>query len=275
MVLALGAACGRDPAPTAFVMQPPKVGDPEAGAAPLYMIQLEPRPAALKGLTTYRVDVEDPVYRRLKRYQGFRLGEVVDRLTPARTRLSDEAHLVLVCMDGYRAQLTLGLARNGEGVLATRDRDSAATWEELPAGTPVRTPAPLYLVWEQSAKSSGATPPWPYGVVAIEVWLADPADRAKPSHTNDGIGKGYGVFREKCISCHRVNGAGGTLGAELNTPANVTEYWNPVALRQFILNPASIRAASRMPSLTSLTDDEVDAVLAYLTSMKYQKLVVK
>jgi mono/diheme cytochrome c family protein len=275
MVLALVAACSREHATTSFITQPPKVADPEAGAAPLYIVQLEPRPAALQGLATHRVDVDDPVYRRLKRYEGFRLDEIVDRLTPARRRLGDDAHLVLVCLDGYRAQLRLGLARNGGAILAMRDRDAAETWEKLPPGTAVGTPAPFYLVWGESSGSSRAKLPWPYGVVAVEVWLADPADRAKPSRTTDGIGTGYAVFREKCISCHRVNGAGGTLGAELNTPANVTEYWKPVALRQFILNPASIRAASRMPKLTSLTEEEVDAVLAYLASMKYQKLVVK
>jgi mono/diheme cytochrome c family protein len=276
MTLALLPACGREaPAPAAFAVQPAKPADPGAGAAPLFTVQLQPAPAALRSLVARRVDVEDPVYRRAKHYEGFRLSEIVERLAPAGARLGDDVHLVLVCLDGYRAPLTVGLARSGGGILATRDRDAAGTWEDLPPGTPVKTPAPFYLVWEPSAAPTGAKLPWPYGVVAIEVWLADPADRAKPSRTSDGIGKGYDVFVQKCISCHRVNGAGGTIGAELNTPANVTEYWNPVALKRFILNPGSIRAPSKMPQLTSLTEDEVDAVIEYLASMKDQKLVVK
>ncbi|HET9384913.1 MAG TPA: cytochrome c [Gemmatimonadales bacterium] len=274
--VALLSACRREaPVPTGFVMEPARPGNTGTDASPLFTIQLEPQPAALQELATHSIDVEDPVYRRPKRYEGFRLSEVVERLAPARASLGDDAHLVLVCRDGYRAPLTMRLARGGGNILAKRDRDAAATWEQLPSGTAVKTPAPFYLVWEPSARADGRERPWPYGVVAIEVWLADPADRAKPSRTGDGIARGYDVFKQKCINCHRVNGAGGALASELNTPANVTEYWNPLALRQFILNPASIRAESKMPRLTGLAEHEVDAVLEYLESMKYQKLVVK
>ena len=162
-------------------------------------------------------------YRRAKRYEGFRLSEVIERLAPAESNLADEAHLVLVCADGYRAPLTLRLARNGKNVLALRDRDAAATWEELPSTAGPRTPAPFYLVWEPSARSAGTELPWPYGVVAIEVWLNDPADRAKPFNASSAVEQGYGLFMQKCVNCHRINGAGGDLSSELNTPANVTD----------------------------------------------------
>ena len=272
IVLTLAPACRRqETTPAAFTMQPARPADPAAGRMPLFTIQLEPPPAAWRGLAARPIEVDDPVYRRAKRYEGVPLADAVDRLAPAGTRAGDEAHLVLVCLDGYRAPLTLGLARKGGAVLASRDLDAAASWEDLPAGTQVKTPAPFYLVWPRSA-SGHAIMPWPYGVVAVEVWLADPSERARPSQADGAVGKGYRVFVQKCISCHRVNGAGGTLGAELNTPANVTEYWNRAALRQFILEPASIRAGSRMPRLTTLTGDDADAVITYLERMKYEKL---
>jgi mono/diheme cytochrome c family protein len=275
VVLFLAAACAREPAAPAFHMTPPAAVDPGKGTAPLQTLPLDPRPSVLQGLPTRRVDVDDPVYGRRKQYEGFRLDEIVDRLTPPGTRLEDTAHLVLVCLDGYRAQLPLGLARAGRGVLATRDLGAGSrTWDDLPPGTAVKTPAPLYLVWEDSAKSIGQKLQWPYGVVAIEVWLADPADRAKPHNTSGNIGKGYALFRDTCFNCHRVNGAGGLVGPELNTPANVTEYWNPVALRRFVLNPASIRAGAKMPTLPNLTANDLESILTYLTSMRDQKLAI-
>lgn len=275
VVLALLPGCNREPPAPAFVVQPAKPADPGAGDAPLFTIQLQPAPGALHKLPRHGADVQDPVYRRPKRYEGYRLSEVVERLAPAGTRLGDAAHLVMVCLDGYRAPLTLGAARSGGGILAMRDRDANSAWENLPPGTAVTTPAPFYLVWEPAAAAGDVKRPWPYGVVAIEVWLADPAHRARPSPMDGILRRGYDVFLQKCISCHSVNGAGGTLGAELNTPVNVTEYWNPVALKQFILDPPSIRAHAKMPRLGSLSGDEVDAVLAYLAAMKYQKIAAK
>jgi mono/diheme cytochrome c family protein len=276
VALAMLSGCGREtPVAPPFAVTPARPADPGSGGAPLFTIQLPPPPAALRTLATHRADVEDPVYRRAKHYEGYRLSEMVERLAPAQTSLTDAAHLVMVCLDGYRAPLTLGAARSGGGILATRDLDVKGSWEDLPAGTAVRTPAPFYLVWPSSATTGDVKRPWPYGVVGIEVWLADPVDRARPSSTDAAVRKGYDVFMQKCISCHSVNGAGGTLGAELNTPVNVTEYWNRAALEQFIRDPASVRARSKMPQLPSLTDDERRDVLVYLTAMKDQKIVAK
>lgn len=276
MAVSLMQACDRGANATAkFEVQPAMPPRASVGAAPLFTIELQPPPAPLRELASHRVKVDDPVYLRGKSYEGISVSDVVDRLTPPGARITDDAHLVMVCLDGYRASLTLWLARKGGGILARRDTDAAATWEGLPGSTSVRTPAPFYLVWEPAAAASGTQLPWPYGIVAIEVWLADPANRAKPSRTVNGIGRGYSLFAEKCISCHRINGAGGTLASELNTPVNVTEYWNPLALKQFIVNPGSIRAQSKMPHLTSLTAADIDAIVVYLESMKYEKLQVK
>ena len=272
--VALLAGCNRERSTPAFVVQPARPPDPTAGAAPLFTIDLQSPRLPLAALASYKVTVDDPVYKQTKHYQGVRLNEVVDTLAPAASRIPETAHLVMVCLDGYRAALPLSLARQG-GILANRDIDAKEAWEALPAGTAVKTPAPYYLVWEPSAAAGAAKLPWPYGVVGIEVWSADPADRARPVRTDGAVGRGYEVFRQKCISCHRINGAGGTLGAELNTPVNVTEYWNRIALKQFILDPTAIRADSKMPRLSSLTSDEVESVLSYLDSMKYQKLALK
>lgn len=70
-----------------------------------------------------------------------------------------------------------------------------------------------------------------------------------------------------------MNGVGGVVGPELNVPANITEYWNRAALKQFIRNPASIRRDAKMPTPTGLSEADVDAVVAYLAHMKGRKRV--
>jgi cytochrome c1 len=55
-------------------------------------------------------------------------------------------------------------------------------------------------------------------------------------------------------------------------PANVTEYWHGAALRRFIRDPSSIRHGSRMPSQASLSEPEIEGLLAYLVHMKRRKV---
>jgi mono/diheme cytochrome c family protein len=257
-----------------FSVEPAKTADAAAGTAPLFTIDLRSSSPRLSGLSSHRVQVDDPVYERSKTYDGLRLADIIDLFAPGGTRLPDDAFLVFVCLDGYRAPLAMRLARNG-GILATREPGAAAEWEPLPAGSPVRSPAPYYLVWEPAAVSTGAHLPWPYGVIAIEAWTSDPLDRAKPVSSATQVVEGFDVFTRRCISCHRINGAGGTMAAELNIPVNVTEYWNPAALRQFVVDPRSIRAEAKMPKIADLTPQDVDRVIAYLDDMKFRKLLLE
>jgi cytochrome c1 len=83
--------------------------------------------------------------------------------------------------------------------------------------------------------------------------------------------RGFDVFRAKCIVCHSVNGAGGTLGPELNLPHSVTNYWKESYLKRFIREPSSVRARSRMPPVPDLSASDVDDVVIYLKSIAGRK----
>ena len=121
-----------------------------------------------------------------------------------------------------------------------RDRDAAATWEQLTVRTGVGHRRPLpgvgtvrQIRWHRTAVALRCR-----GDRGVACRSGRPReDLPVPAPASP---EATACFMGKCINCHRVNGAGGALASELNTPANVTEYWNPLALRQFILNPASI-----------------------------------
>ena len=269
VAFALFAACTRSPSPEAgFTIEPPIGKAPIDQPTTLFTVHLNDRRDLVSRLPKQVTTVQDPEYKQTQTYESVSLLAFVDAVKPADITLSDDVRLVLLASDGYRSATTIGMVRTFGGRLAVRDVNAAAghAWKPIP-GKPSMTPAPYYLVWP----STNADLPWPYAVTTITASKTDPADLSVPD--DDPAAKaGHALFKKHCSSCHSVNGSGGAVGPELNVPANVTEYWNRAALKQFIRSPAAIRSNAKMPTLTDLTDADVDAIVAYLVRMKKLKL---
>ena len=86
----------------------------------------------------------------------------------------------------------------------------------------------------------------------------------------DPPGQGAALFiSQKCTMCHSVAGKGNPKGA-LDT---INARLKPDDIRQWILDPEGMREkskATRAPAmkLTKLTAEQVDALVAYITSLK-------
>ena len=70
--------------------------------------------------------------------------------------------------------------------------------------------------------------------------------------------------------CHSINGEGGTVGPELNVPRSIVEYRPIEQLKAFIRDPQSFRY-SAMPAHRHLSDEELDALIAYFRAMSQRK----
>ena len=93
------------------------------------------------------------------------------------------------------------------------------------------------------------------------------------SDKSESVNRGYMVFKKNCISCHSLNLEGGAVGPELNVPKNILEYEDSNFLKEFIANPNSFRARSKMPSFGSiLSPQELNDVLEYLAWMGKHKI---
>lgn len=215
------------------------------------------------------VEVDDPVYKRKQRYQGFWLRDLLKDLSFAGHSESD-VYVRFCCKDGYLPMMPLSRALRGEGLLAVRDlgAPSGKDWESAPDHAVPATPAPSYLVW---VSPPGGTEeyPWPYQIVAIE--LTSSADALGSEVTDKSKQPGYDLFVMHCLKCHAINGVGGTFGPELNYPCNVTQYWDPGFLSRFIGDASSIRAGTKMPDFHSMPGKDIQAIIEYLQYMGSHK----
>jgi mono/diheme cytochrome c family protein len=213
--------------------------------------------------------VQDPVYRREKKYEGFWLTDLV-KITGLSEIKGDE--IVFKTADGYSPTLPIARLKERRGLVAFRDLGAGKRgWEPFRQGKATLTPAPFYLVWENADAPDEAFP-WPYQLVGIEVVdFKTKYDRIFPAGADAAVMRGFQTFKGECLRCHSLNLQGGVLGPELNYPRNITEYWEEKVLPAFIHDPGDFRARSKMPAFPQLKEEQIQEVLAYLKWMKDHK----
>lgn len=101
-------------------------------------------------------------------------------------------------------------------------------------------------------------------------------EQRQPAQINASVAEGRRVFETTaCINCHTVSGtvANGRFGPDLthlmsrDTIASGVAPNTPEQLRQWVKNPDAIKPSSKMPAM-QLSDGELDAVIAYLSTLR-------
>ena len=211
------------------------------------------------------MEVEDPVYKTKKTYEGFLLADIFRLMGD-----SPGDEISFHCRDGYSPVVSISMAKEKKGLLAIREKGVPGGWTKFRQGKTWMTPAPFYVVWNTSNELF----PWPYQVVGIEVvQFSQKFDRIFPTGEpkNGAIFRGFETFKNDCLRCHSLNLQGGDLGPELNIPRNITEYRDDKILTLFIRDPSSFRARSKMPSFQQLKDEQIQEILEYFRWIKGHK----
>lgn len=222
-------------------------------------------------LVVRQVSLDDPSYNQRKSYRGFGFAELLQQAGFPPLQADDT--LVLTASDGYAPTLSALQLHQQQAVLVFAEADKADfEFTPLQQGKGKVSPAPFYLVWPDAGTTAGQLA-WPYQLVKIElIRFRDRYPRIfPPADATAKVQQGFQLFTQHCLKCHSINLQGGELGPELNAPKNVTEYWQRADLKAFIKNPESYRYQSKMPAFAQFSDEEIDAVLAYLAQMQQYK----
>lgn len=266
-------ACQRSDPPAEAPADPPPTEAPAAPqlAAPLLLTDAagESRAwtvadldAALPGKRV-TIEVDSPVYHAHMRYDGFWLTDVLAAAGPAErwTGL-----LAFECADGFTPTLPAEEVDPLKLFLAVGEPGlpDGARW------TPLKglSPAPYYVV--SPSPASYRRLPWPFQLTAIRVVdfaQAHPGAFPRGAEAGTDVMRGFERFRTTCFGCHSINLDGGVIGPELNSPRSVVEYWQRPMLEQFLRDPASVRARTKMPNL-GLSPTDIAELLAYLDHMR-------
>ncbi len=216
------------------------------------------------------VVVKDPVYNKHKRYLGYWLADIF-----AFESIHADPNTIwtFTALDGYKASIAVKdvLQSGAKAFVAVADLDRQEGWEKIKQGKEWLSPGPYYLVWQYPLREvePSIKLPWPYQMVEISIHKADEAQENLPTGSID---RGDKLFKQNCIACHSLNLQGGVVGPELNVPKNILEYEDRKFLKDFIGDPSSFRARSKMPAFNKkLTAQELDDVLDYLAWMGKHK----
>jgi mono/diheme cytochrome c family protein len=231
--------------------------------------------ATLRADCGRRIEVEDPYYARRKAFLACPLRDVlVLAYGPALSRYAVR-NFFLRARDGYvKPAVGERLLEEG-GYLAFADAERShgeeIGWE--PIDRQQVDPGPFYVIWSRPHQRDPHRYPWPYQLISIEIARFEtefphtaPTDLPAAAPAWDG----YAIFRSECIACHAINGEGGKIGPDLNVPQSVVEYRPSEQIKAYIRNPLAFRYTS-MPPHPHLSDEQIDAIVAYFAAMKDRK----
>jgi len=220
------------------------------------------------------IEIYEPHEQKKLIAHGYSFADVMDKLNP---KWREREEVLLTCLDGYQPSIPVDkfLKYDAYFAVAFEGRDKFYILHPEKKFIPV---GPFYMVWK--AKDNKAindiSSMWAYQVKAVEfIQFSDKFPKmAPPRDSKAQVKNGFLLFREKCMSCHQINGEGGDMGPELNSPVSVVEYFKPKWLRQWILDPTSVRSKAKMPKLFSKhskDQSKVRDIISYLQAMSAKK----
>jgi len=235
-------------------------------------------PTLREGCGEARIEVADPYQKRRVQYEALSLRCALDlgfEATGGAEGLRGEG-ILLRALDGYTRPVSGRDLLEPGAFLAfgETDRMQAETGSRFsPVDRRGLDPGPFYMVWVGESQNDPHEHPWPYQLARIEV---APFERTFPRTVPRGLDEadpgwaGYRLFQRACASCHSINTEGGKVGPDLNVPRSIVEYRSISDIRAYIRNPESFRYTT-MPAHPHLSEQDLDALIAYLVAMSERK----
>ena len=223
------------------------------------------------GKDTVITIAKDPVYHKQKKYKAVNalllIKNEIDltKIDPKNTKI------VFECSDGYKPEMPLELFLKANPYLAFEDIDApkGSKWEPIIKDGNEMNADPFYIVYI-SVSEKDSRYKWPYNLVKIYLEPLNKSIIELFPLKNRKLESGFTLFKNQCITCHAINGIGGTMGPELNYPKSVTEYWKEKELVDYIVNPASFRNKVKMPTL-GISKQQSQEIVDYLKYMSENK----
>jgi len=199
------------------------------------------------------VKVIEPHDQSQRVYQGWAVTDLLKAVYGKKWKSAQD--ILFTCTDGYQPSIPVSRFGQHKAYLVFK-RDDVADFsvENKNEGGQKVTLAPFYLIWDNLhdpyIKAMGPHD-WPYQLTTFDLIQfserfpkMDPGERASTS-----VKRGFAYFREFCITCHKIEGEGGTKAMDLILPTPVIENRSDEWLANWIRDPHKINPVSQMPAM--------------------------
>ena len=219
------------------------------------------------GKDTIITVINDPVFNKTKKYHAISAVTLINKNIDLKRLDTKNTKIIFICQDGYLPEMPLDLFLKSNPYIATSDMDTPKgdSWEPLYKHGNKVIVAPFYLVYP-TISTTDIHYKRPYNLLKIELKPLNENKAALYPKDDLTLVSGYELFHTYCLTCHSINGNGGSMGPELNAPKSVTSYWNESDLVAYIVNPASYRNKVKMPTL-GISKQQAEEIVAYLKYM--------
>lgn len=223
------------------------------------------------GKDTVVTIANDPVYHKTKKYKAVSASLLIQNEIDLTKFDPKNTKIVFECIDGYKPEMPLDFFLKANAFLAFEDMDApkGKKWEPILKDGNEMNAEPFYIVYT-SVSEKDSRYKWPYNLVKMYLEPLNKSTIELYPLKNRKLQSGYNLFKNQCLTCHSINGIGGTMGPELNYPKSVTEYWKENELVDYIVNPASFRNKVKMPTL-GITKQQSQEIVDYLKYMSENK----
>ncbi len=223
------------------------------------------------GKDTIVIIANDPVYHKEKKYKAVSASHLIQNEIDLTKFDPKNTKIVFECIDGYKPEMPLDFFLKANAFLAFEDMDApkGKKWEPILKDGNEMNAEPFYIVYT-SVSEKDSRYKWPYNLVKMYLEPLNKSTIELYPLKNRKLQSGYNLFKNQCLTCHSINGIGGTMGPELNYPKSVTEYWKENELVDYIVNPASFRNKVKMPTL-GITKQQSQEIVDYLKYMSENK----
>ncbi|MBM7716774.1 cytochrome c oxidase subunit II [Siminovitchia sp. FSL H7-0308] len=116
----------------------------------------------------------------------------------------------------------------------------------------------------------------------FEKWVADMQDAKEPAPTTELAQQGEEIFQQSCITCHAISPSN-EAPAQARTAPNLAGFaereriagildHNEENLKEWLKDPEKVKPGNKMTgTYPALSDEELDALAAYLMELKVQE----
>lgn len=80
-----------------------------------------------------------------------------------------------------------------------------------------------------------------------------------------GLSPGAAAFKEQCMACHSIGGAGGSNGPALD---NAGDKYDADSIALYIFDPVAVNPDSRMPAQKNISEDDRRAIADFLAKQR-------